>query len=451
MGAVRWERTEPPLALGRGLLTTTGVIGALLAIGVLWVMLPSGPDEDSALDPPSPLDTTDQLTSTSEPRTTFVTPTTTPPSSVASTVPATTRPGSPTPVATVALRRDAAPEPAVAVLVASGSLGVTTARALDQAGQADERFDIRLADGTTVSAGVLMVDSRSGLAVLTVPDGTTKDSFTMAAVPEAGGTLTILADRPRQIVMPGVSKDLGLRMYAEAPATTSAPPSTTAPSTSSTDDPTATSPPATTSPGATTTPSTAAPTTTTTTTSTPPTTTTTTTTPATTTTDAPSTTVAGSVSSRAAIVIGEAEGIDPASIPEGTPVVDAKGHLVGVCSHSDGESSSLMLVRLDALLRTGASQAANHHGWLGVAVGSGATPLTVTAVDPDGPAAGAGIAPGDRIVAVDGHSIATTDDLSGALSARRPGDKVGVTIAGKLGGPAQQTVTVTLGDRAAQL
>ena len=36
-----WTHTEPPLAIGRGLLITTGAIGGLLSLAVLWAMLPS--------------------------------------------------------------------------------------------------------------------------------------------------------------------------------------------------------------------------------------------------------------------------------------------------------------------------------------------------------------------------------------------------------------------------
>ncbi|HVQ52044.1 MAG TPA: hypothetical protein VMS92_18530, partial [Mycobacterium sp.] len=41
MGRATWTHTEPPIAIGRGLLITTGAIGGLLSIAVLWAMLPS--------------------------------------------------------------------------------------------------------------------------------------------------------------------------------------------------------------------------------------------------------------------------------------------------------------------------------------------------------------------------------------------------------------------------
>ena len=42
IGEATWRSSEPPLAVGRGLLVTTGAIGALLALAVLWAMLPTG-------------------------------------------------------------------------------------------------------------------------------------------------------------------------------------------------------------------------------------------------------------------------------------------------------------------------------------------------------------------------------------------------------------------------
>src|SRR5438128_2215925 len=41
MGESMWQRTEPPLSIGRGLLVTSGAIGGLLALAVLWAMLPT--------------------------------------------------------------------------------------------------------------------------------------------------------------------------------------------------------------------------------------------------------------------------------------------------------------------------------------------------------------------------------------------------------------------------
>ena len=59
-------------------------------------------------------------------------------------------------------------------------------------------------------------------------------------------------------------------------------------------------------------------------------------------------------------------------------------------------------------------------------------------------AASAGLKKGDVITAVNGTAIASGDDLSRAIDAHKPGDKVSVTY--KRGG-SEHTVTVTLGTR----
>jgi S1-C subfamily serine protease len=84
----------------------------------------------------------------------------------------------------------------------------------------------------------------------------------------------------------------------------------------------------------------------------------------------------------------------------------------------------------------------------------------VASVEPTGPAAKAGITPGeakiefqgqkdipsggDAIVAVDGHPITQSSDLPNLISLKGPGDKVVLTI---LRGKQRRTVTVTLAPR----
>jgi S1-C subfamily serine protease len=60
-----------------------------------------------------------------------------------------------------------------------------------------------------------------------------------------------------------------------------------------------------------------------------------------------------------------------------------------------------------------------------------------------GPADSAGLAQGDTITAVDGHTIGTPDDLTALLATKRPGDHVSVAYVDQNG--SSQTVTVTLG------
>jgi serine protease Do len=79
---------------------------------------------------------------------------------------------------------------------------------------------------------------------------------------------------------------------------------------------------------------------------------------------------------------------------------------------------------------------------LGLGTDSGAY---VFAVSKDGPAAGAGVVEGDVIVAIDGHTIDTTDDLANVLADLKPGTKVSVEIIDRNGD--SRTIDVTLGTR----
>ena len=40
VGKAAWELSEPPVAIGRGLLVTTGAIGSVLGVAVLWLLSP---------------------------------------------------------------------------------------------------------------------------------------------------------------------------------------------------------------------------------------------------------------------------------------------------------------------------------------------------------------------------------------------------------------------------
>jgi S1-C subfamily serine protease len=79
---------------------------------------------------------------------------------------------------------------------------------------------------------------------------------------------------------------------------------------------------------------------------------------------------------------------------------------------------------------------------LGVQADSGAL---VTEVDGGGPAAVAGLRPGDVIVKLDGHQVKTVEELLSALRRTRAGAKIPVDY---LRGGAQQQVSVTVGERA---
>ncbi len=90
------------------------------------------------------------------------------------------------------------------------------------------------------------------------------------------------------------------------------------------------------------------------------------------------------------------------------------------------------------------SVATTGRAYLGVVVSSGVVGgVLVVSVEPGGPAARAGIKPGDVIVAVAGESIDTTDVLVNVLAGLRPGQTVPVQILTPSG--RQSMVQVTLG------
>ena len=61
---------------------------------------------------------------------------------------------------------------------------------------------------------------------------------------------------------------------------------------------------------------------------------------------------------------------------------------------------------------------------------------------PDGPAAKAGIRPGDVIVAIDGRPVTRPDDLIVAIRAHAPGDVVTLTL--REGEDGERTVRMVL-------
>jgi S1-C subfamily serine protease len=83
-------------------------------------------------------------------------------------------------------------------------------------------------------------------------------------------------------------------------------------------------------------------------------------------------------------------------------------------------------------------------GFLGVQTGAAAGGVLVEALVDDGPAAEAGLRPGDLITAVDGVAVTTPAALRARITARRPGDVV--TLAWTDAGGVARTARVTLGE-----
>ena len=163
----------------------------------------------------------------------------------------------------------------------------------------------------------------------------------------------------------------------------------------------------------------------------------------------------------------------------GGPLLDARGQVIGINSQIEstggGGEGVGFAVPVDAVRRSlGELRAKGHvdYGYLGVTTTELFPQLAqrlgldaqhgalVVTIEPDGPAAKAGIVPGedkiefqgqkdiptggDTIVAVDGTPIVQSSDLPNAISLKGPGDKVRLTI---LRGKQRRTVTVTLAPR----
>jgi len=208
IGERAWVYSEPPLTIGRGLTAATGAIGGLLAMAVLWTMMPTQAGRNVVATARS---TIVELTGTG-----LVTSRTTVPVDTAASQPQGTTPLAgvttsvgtigdrdptqtsvattiqrPMPTYEVTVGTDLSPG-AVAVSVNGGSLLITTAQAVT----AELMVDLLLSDGTSSSARVLFVDDRSGLAVLAPlagEDGTNMsgiESFTVSPIVSAGDELT---------------------------------------------------------------------------------------------------------------------------------------------------------------------------------------------------------------------------------------------------------------------
>ncbi|MEN9643488.1 MAG: hypothetical protein RL238_157 [Actinomycetota bacterium] len=197
MGQQAWATSEPPLTIGRGLTAATGAIGSLLALAVLWTMLPTHAGRSAGVSVRSTVatvGTADSSSSLAAPSTTDPTSTagsdTTevegPTSSVDAGTGSTTAPAvDPLPTYAVSVGESVEPV-AVAVAVNNGSLIITTAAAVS----ADNTVELLLPDGGTEEARVLLVDQRSGFAVLAHDTEVSLTSFTVATEVAPGDELT---------------------------------------------------------------------------------------------------------------------------------------------------------------------------------------------------------------------------------------------------------------------
>ncbi len=70
--------------------------------------------------------------------------------------------------------------------------------------------------------------------------------------------------------------------------------------------------------------------------------------------------------------------------------------------------------------------------------------LIVLSLEPEGPAAKAGVLIGDVLVSLGGRAVADTDDIQGALETRAVGEPIEAAL---VRGGAGQSLTITVGER----
>ena len=337
LGRATWTHTEPPLAIGRGLLITTGAIGGLLSLAVLWAMLPSA-GRGSIASPTVVTSTANSAPGsviTARPDTLVATSlearlpsTTVRPSVVTTAAPEdSTTTTLENPETTVNSQQAAELESAPVAVSISDSLVITTARAIPAG---STLITVTGADGQPHDATVLMVDRELGLAVLSTGAAATS-SYGIGPAAAAGDVVTVLGALPTSA---NVSVDAAGRLTLDAWAD---------------------------------------------------------------------------------------------SMAEGTPVVNADGLLVGMCSHGSSGPELVSVANVAAMLHL--PNSAKTGPWLGVHVveGDHGSPL-IDRVDANGPAAAAGIIAGDAIAAVDGVAVTVVEELKATLATYLPTDTITLTI-----------------------
>jgi putative serine protease PepD len=141
----------------------------------------------------------------------------------------------------------------------------------------------------------------------------------------------------------------------------------------------------------------------------------------------------------------------------GGPVLDADGKVIGIADQiagsadqSSGVGFAVPIDLVKSSLETLKAGGDVEHAYLGVATAdssAGTAGATVSDVTARGPAADAGLRSGDVVTAFDGKAVADANDLVAAIAAKRPGDKVELTVER---GSDTEHLTVTLGTQPAQ-
>ncbi len=135
----------------------------------------------------------------------------------------------------------------------------------------------------------------------------------------------------------------------------------------------------------------------------------------------------------------------------GGPLLDAQGQVIGITSQIYADSSTSGNVGIgfavpSSTVESIAGQLVSHgkvsHPYLGVYLADASGGARITKVTSGSPAAGAGLATGQVITAVDGQAVADANAAVARITAHQPGDSITLTVAH--GGSTRQ-VKVTLG------
>ncbi len=152
-------------------------------------------------------------------------------------------------------------------------------------------------------------------------------------------------------------------------------------------------------------------------------------------------TIADSIQTDAAINHGNSGG----------PLLDLAGRVIGMTAQIESDSGGndgvgfaipVNTVRSIATQLIGSGSV--RHAYLGVGIASASNGVRLTEVRPGTPAARAGLQAGDVITSVGGERVRSASELSSAIDAKKPGDRVTLTY---LRSGQSHTVTVTLAER----
>jgi putative serine protease PepD len=138
----------------------------------------------------------------------------------------------------------------------------------------------------------------------------------------------------------------------------------------------------------------------------------------------------------------------------GGPLLNASGEVVGVNTQIKSDSggnegvgfavpSNTIKNVVSQILATGEAQ----HAYLGVKLDSTASNARLAQVVAGTPAASAGLQAGDVITAINGHSVATGEDVQSAIGSKKPGTTITLTYDRN---GSSHTVTLKLANRPAR-